>query len=378
MIYLDNAASTAMHPEVIKDMAEKMGEHYANASSSHALGRKTKGELENARRSIAQNLGCLPGEIYFTSGGTESDNIIIKNVLHLGCQSVITSKIEHHAVLYSAEQLEANGINVKYVDLLPNGHINMKHLAELLIKNPKSLVSLMHANNEIGNLIDLELVGNLCRQHDALFHSDTVQTVGLQKFNLANTPVDFIVGSAHKFNGPKGIGFLYKRNGLALKNITHGGTQEKGLRCGTENIISILGMAKALEIATANLEKKQALLRDLQQTMARELRNNISGIKFNGDLEGQSNPSILSVAFPKTEIDSMMLFNLDLAGICASAGSACQSGSNIGSHVIAAIGSQTEGQNIRFSFGIFNTKEEIIEASTKIVELINGACVKAL
>jgi cysteine desulfurase len=377
MIYLDNAASTAIHPEVIKLMAEKMGEHYANASSSHALGRKCKGELENARRSIAENLGCLPGEIYFTSGGTESDNIIIKNAQHLGCKSIITSKIEHHAVLYSAEKLETEGLVVKYVNVLPNGHIDMSHLAVLLAENPNSLVSIMHANNEIGNLIDLKVVGDLCKQNNALFHSDTVQTIGLQKINLSETPVDFIVGSAHKFNGPKGIGFLYKRNGLALKNITDGGSQEKGLRCGTENLVSILGMAKALEIATANLEKKHALLRDLQQTMAQELINHIPGVQFNGDLTGACNPSVLSVAFPKTEIDSMMLFNLDLAGICASAGSACHSGSNIGSHVIAGVGSKTEGQNIRFSFGIFNTKEEIIEASTKIAELINGACVKA-
>jgi len=376
MIYFDNAASTPMHPDVIKVLNEKMDAFYGNPSSTHAQGRKTKSEIENARRSIAKCLGCEPGEIYFTSGGTESDNIVLLNTKSLGCSTIITSKIEHHAVLNTAEKLKKSNIDVKYVKLLDNGHINVSHLEELLKANPKSLVSLMHANNEIGNKLDLDQVGTLCASHGAFFHSDTVQTVGSHPFHLKNTSVDFIVGSAHKFNGPKGVGFLYKRKGINLNSIQYGGSQEKGLRCGTENVLGIIGMAKALEICTAELENKINKLTLLKTQFAKNLSERIPGVTFNGDWDGKSIPTVLNVCFPKTKNDSMLQFNLDIEGICASSGSACMSGSNTGSYVLAELNIKNSGPSIRFSFGIFNTLEEVNRASEIICQVLNLECAK--
>ena len=374
MIYFDNAATTPMHPEVIETMHQKMQEFYGNPSSSHAAGRKVKSEIEYARRSIAKCMGCEPGEIYFTSGGTESDNIVLHNSSALGCKQIITSKIEHHAVLHTAQEIEKTGMAVKYVNLTKLGHVDINHLEELLKSAPKSMVSLMHANNEIGNKIDLLEVGELCKKYNALFHSDTVQTIGYHKFNLKNTPIDFVVGAAHKFNGPKGIGFLFKRKGLALNSMQYGGAQEKGIRCGTENVLGIIGMAKALDIATGMQDEKIKKIAELKFTFAKKLKEVLPEIGFNGDWNGKSNPTVLNVTFPMTENNSMLLFNLDIEGLCASSGSACSSGSNVGSHVLAEVPKSSDGPSIRFSFGMFNTLDEVDEAIAIISNVLDLEC----
>jgi len=372
-IYFDNAATTSLDPVVLETMMPYLTEKFGNPSSIYSYGRETRMAIETARKSVAKILNAHPAEIFFTSGGTESSNTAIQSsVRDLGCRHIITSPIEHHAVTHTVQHLDnMDVVKVSYVKLLPNGHVDLESLEELLAASEeKTLVSLMHANNEIGNLLDINAVGELCKLYNAIFHSDTVQTVGHFPFDLRKTPVHFITGAAHKFHGPKGVGILYINENVRIKPFVHGGAQERNMRAGTENIYGIVGFAKALELATENHETDSAHIGTLKYYMLEQLKKNINGVGFNGDVLGNSLYTVLSVSFPKTEKSEMILFNLDINNICASGGSACTSGAEQGSHVIRAINNNPNQVTVRFSFSKHNTKEEVDEVVEKLKTLV--------
>lgn len=375
-VYLDNAATTAMAPEVVEAMVPVMSDMYGNPSSTHHKGRETRSHLEMARKRIAKHLNCSPMELFFTSGGTEADNMAIQcSVRDHGVRRIITSALEHHAVLHTVDHLgESGAVSVEHVRLDGFGHVDLEHLEELLAQEaPKTLVSLMHANNEIGNLLPLIEVGELCRKYDALFHSDTVQSMAHYRFDLANTPVDFITCAAHKFHGPKGTGFLYIRKGLAQEPFIYGGAQERNMRGGTENVYGIVGLAKAMDLAYEDIEGHRAHVEALKKRMISGLTAGIKGVRFNGDSANldKSLYTVLNVCLPENEASSMLLFNLDILGICVSGGSACSSGSNVGSHVLSAIGSDPNRPAVRFSFSRYNTEEEVDYALNELIRLYN-------
>lgn len=370
-IYLDNAATTQLDPSVLEVMLPYMTEKFGNPSSIYSYGRESRLAIENARKSVARILHAHPAEIFFTSGGTESANTAIAaSVEDLGCERIITSPIEHHAVLHAAEnQLKRGKVELRLVNILSNGHIDLNHLKLLLANDSrKTLVSLMHANNEIGNMIDLHEVGNICKTHGAVFHSDTVQTVGHFPFDLKNTPVDFVTGAGHKFHGPKGVGLLFINENVKIKPLIHGGSQERNMRAGTENLYGIVGFAKALEIATENFERERAYIGSLKRYAYDTLQKSIPAVEFNGDSLGNSLYTILNASFPKTEKSEMLLFNMDINNICVSGGSACTSGADIGSHVIRAFNDNPDRISVRFSFSKYNTKEEI----DTVVQVLKG------
>ncbi|HRD57614.1 MAG TPA: cysteine desulfurase family protein [Ferruginibacter sp.] len=372
-VYFDNAATTALDPSVLEVMMPYLTEKFGNPSSIYSYGRETRLAVENARKSVAKILNAHPAEIFFTSGGTESSNTAIKAAVRdLGCRHIITSPIEHHAVSHTVEHLDdLDMVRVSYVKLLPNGHVDVDDLEKLLAAaEEKTLVSLMHANNEIGNMIDINEVGELCKLYNAYFHSDTVQTVGHFPFDLRNTPVHFVTGAAHKFHGPKGVGMLYINENVRIKPFVHGGSQERNMRAGTENIYGIVGFAKALELASENYEEDSAYIGTLKYYMHEQLKLKIPAVAFNGDVLGQSLYTVLSVSFPKTEKSEMILFNLDINNICASGGSACTSGADQGSHVIRAINQNPNQVTVRFSFSKFNTKDEVDTVVEKLKELV--------
>ncbi|MBI3234163.1 MAG: cysteine desulfurase [Bacteroidetes bacterium] len=360
-IYLDNAATTPVLPEVAEVMYQMILNDYGNPSSIHAHGRKVRTMIEESRKTVAKLLNVSPGEIFFTSGGTEADNMAIrKSVEDLGITHAITSRIEHHAVLHTLEEMEQKGlIHLDFVNLTENGHVETSHLEELLKNNPRTLVSLMHANNELGNMIDLDEVSQICQRYNAVFHCDTVQTIGHQPIDLQKTKVGYVIGAAHKFNGPKGIGFIYINSDLKIKPFITGGAQERNMRGGTENVYGIVGLAKALEIACNNMVTEKEHILGIKTYMMKRLKDEIPEIKFNGDPEGRSSYTVLNVCFPPNSYSEMMIYKLDIEGISCSGGSACSSGSNVGSHVLAAIHVPQECSNVRFSFGKQNTKEEI-------------------
>ncbi len=372
-IYFDNAATTSLDSQVLDAMMPYLTEKYGNPSSIYSYGRETRMAIENARKSVAKVLNAHPAEIFFTSGGTESSNTAINAAIKdLGCKRIISSQIEHHATLHTVDNLnQLNQAEICYVKLLPNGHIDLRDLENLLKESKeKCLVSLMHANNEIGNILDINAVGILCKKYNAIFHSDTVQTVGHFPFDLKNTPVDFITGAAHKFHGPKGVGILYVNERIKIKPFVHGGGQERNMRAGTENLYGIVGFAKALELATANYETDSATIKNLRKYMMDELKKNIPTVVFNGDFDGESLYTVLSASFPKSERSEMLLFNLDIHNICASGGSACTSGADAGSHVIRAINNNSDRVTVRFSFSKYNTEEEINYVVETLMELI--------
>ncbi len=372
-IYLDNAATTPLDPEVLEAMLPYMKEQFGNPSSIYSYGRESRLGIENARKSVAKLLNAHPAEIFFTSGGTESSNTAITAAVRdLGCGHIITSPIEHHATLHTVEHLYHTGeAALSYVKLLPDGHVDLEHLEELIANaDQKCLVTLMHANNEIGNLLDIHAVGEICKKYGAIFHSDTVQTVGHFPFDLRNTPVHFITGAGHKFHGPKGVGILYINENVKIKPYIHGGSQERNMRAGTENLYGIIGFAKALELATANFEKDKEYINGLRYYMRDRLQAEISGVSFNGDLNGRSLYTVLNASFPKTEKSEMLLFNLDINNICASGGSACTSGADQGSHVIRSIKNDPNTIAVRFSFSKNNTREEIDIVVAKLKEII--------
>lgn len=360
-IYLDNAATTPLHPEVLEAMLPIMQDHFGNPSSSHAHGRKVKGIIEDARGKIAKLLGCSPAEICFTSGGTEADNLALRGAVNsLGIKRIITSPIEHHAVIHTAEDLAHTGlVELALLDVNEKGEISLEQLESLLHDPIPTLVSLMHANNEIGTMINIEEIGELCHRYNALFHCDTVQTMGHFPFDLSRGYVDFLAAAAHKFNGPKGIGFIYINKKSRISPEITGGAQEREMRGGTENVYGIVGLAKALEISYRDLEDKKSHIQQLKNTMITLLQENIPGIEFNGNPFGDSLHTVLSVSLPPNDAGSMLLFNLDLAGISASGGSACSSGAVGGSHVINACKPATNRTTVRFSFGKQNSLDDI-------------------
>lgn len=358
---------------MLEAMLPYMTEKFGNPSSIYSYGRESRLAIELARKSVAKILNAHPAEIFFTSGGTESTNTaVFSAVRDLGCRNIITSPIEHHATLHTVEYFRNRGeAALQYVNLLADGHVDLSHLEELL-KNTegKILVTLMHANNEIGNITDLHAAGLLCKKYNAIFHSDTVQTVGHFPINLRDTPVHFITGAAHKFHGPKGVGLLYINENVKIHPFIHGGSQERNMRAGTENLYGIVGFAKALELATINFEKDSNHIKGIKKYMMEQIRRNVKGSCFNGDPEGSSLYTVLSVSFPKTEKSEMMLFNLDINNICASGGSACTSGTDQGSHVIRAVNNNPNQVTVRFSFCKNNTKEEVDQVVAKLQELI--------
>ncbi|MRX67166.1 aminotransferase class V-fold PLP-dependent enzyme [Flavobacterium resistens] len=361
-VYLDNASTSAMRPEVIQEMTKVMTEDFGNPSSTHSFGRNGKTILELSRKSIAKHLNCSAQEIIFTSGGTEADNWILRSAVEdLKVERIITSKIEHHAVLYTVLALESDyGIQVDYVNVNPDGSIDLTHLSNLLSENKKTIVSLMHVNNETGTILDLERVGVICKQYNALFHSDTVQSVGKTEIDLQKIPVDFIVASAHKFHGPKGIGFAFVRKNSGLQPLIFGGEQEKGLRAGTEAVHQIAGMAKALAVSYENLDQERAYISNLKTYLIEQLEIHFPGFRINGKKEDFYN--IINIILPfSSDKTSMLLFSLDMKGIAVSRGSACQSGSIKPSHVLKEMLSETDLKlpNLRISFSHYNTKEDI-------------------
>ncbi len=372
-IYFDNAATTALDAEVLDAMMPYLTEKFGNPSSIYSYGRETRMAIENARKSVAKILNAHPAEIFFTSGGTESTNTAINGAIYdLGCKHIISSPLEHHATLHCVEYLHKNaGIKLNNVKILPDGHIDLEDLEKLMVESEdKCLVSLMHANNETGNITDIEAVGNLCKKYSAIFHSDTVQTVGHYAFDLRKSPVHFITGASHKFHGPKGVGILYINENIKITPFIQGGSQERNMRAGTENIYGIVGFAKALELATSHHDEDSSHIAEVKNYMKEKLQEHIPGIYFNGDQAGYSLYTVLSVAFPKTEKSEMLLFNLDINNICASGGSACTSGADAGSHVIRAINNNPNYITVRFSFSKYNTKEEVDIVVEKLKDMI--------
>ena len=343
-------------------MTKILIEDYGNPSSTHSLGRKSKSILELSRKSIAQSVNAAASEIIFTSCGTEANNWILRSaVKDLNVQRIITCKTEHHAVLYAALVLEKEyAIQIDYVKVKTSGEIDLTHLVELLSQEKKTLVSLMHVNNEIGTVLDLERVGRICKEHGALFHSDTVQSVGKTAINLKDLNIDFIVASAHKFHGPKGVGFAFIRKNSGLQPLFFGGEQEKGLRAGTEALHQVAGMAKALELSHSSLEAHQDHILDLKKYLISKLEIEFPAFKINGGIEGFY--TILNVLLPFSEDKTaMILFHLDMKGIAVSRGSACQSGSIKPSHVLVEILSEEDLKkpSLRISFSYSNTHEDI-------------------
>ena len=374
-IYLDNAATTPIDPEVWKEMQPYFEQFTANPSSIHSHGRQAKVIVEKARKTIATLLNAAPSEIFFTSGGTEADNTVIQScVLYGGIKTIITSPLEHHAVLHTAQAWEKLGmLELKMVSSDSNGVIDLADLESLLSASPNALVSLMQGNNEIGNLLDLHAVGNLCKKYGALFHSDTVQTMGHFVHDVQNLPVHFLVGAGHKFHGPKGIGFLYAKSGTKFSPMMHGGAQERNQRGGTENVYGMVGIAKALSIAYDDMAAHEIHIKDLKTYFIQGLQNNFPGIEFNGlssDIE-KSLYTVLNVRFPQVQDGDMLLFKLDIEKISASGGSACSSGTSVGSHVLTALNPNAEGAAVRFSFSKNNTRAEIDRVLEVLSKIIN-------
>ena len=371
-VYLDNAATTQLDEEVLKQMYKVMEGSYGNPSSIHGHGREARTLLERSRKTVANLLHTSPSEIFFTSSGTEADNTAIRcGIIDNHIQHAITSRLEHHAVLHTLESMEKTGsINLSFVDTDSKGNIDYQHLETLLQNNQRSFVSLMQANNEIGTLSDLSLLGDLCEKYNAVFHCDTIQTIGHYQHDLSKLKLHFMVCAAHKLHGPKGVGFLHVNHRIKIKPLIYGGSQERNMRGGTENLYGIVGLTKALEIAYAEMGQHRQHIQSLKTYMIGLLLDKIPGVHFNGETaDEKSLYTVLNVSFPEIEMADMLLFNLDIAGISASGGSACSSGTDIGSHVLAAIGANPLRPAVRFSFSKYNTKEEIDYTVAKLSKL---------
>jgi len=371
-VYLDNAATTPLRKEVVEAMLPVMQNLYGNPSSIHGYGREVRSVIEKARKQVAGLLNAAPSEIFFTSGGTEANNTAIRCTIHdHGIKHAITSAIEHHAVTHTLEDLEKQGvIKLSWIKINEKGEVDYDHLEELLKTNEKTFVSLMHANNEIGTVTDIERVGELCKKYNAVFHTDTVQTIGHFRHDLKKLHIDFLSCAAHKFHGPKGVGFLYINNRLKISPFITGGAQERNMRGGTENVYGIIGLAKALELAYAEMDEDKKHITGLKHYMIDKLKEEIPGIMFNGDVSDNSLYTVLNVSFPPNESSEMLLFNLDISGVAVSGGSACSSGSNVGSHVLKGIGADPDRSSVRFSFSKYTTKEEIDFAMDKLKEIL--------
>jgi len=372
-VYFDNAATTPLDPEVLNAMLPFLSQHYGNPSSLHGPGRQVRAAIENARKTVAHLINAAPAEICFTSGGTEADNYAaFGSIRTLGLKHAITSPLEHHAVLHPLQALAKNGeIKLHYLRHDAQGRLDLGHLEELLAAQSRTFVSLMHANNEIGNLNDLAAIGEICARHQAVFHTDTVQTMGHYRHDVQQLPVDFLVGSAHKFHGPKGVGFLYRRAGQTVGALIQGGSQERNQRAGTENVYGIVGLAKALEIAYRDMADHQRHIQGLKDRFIAKLRAEIDGVEFNGTSAeaNQSLYTVLSVSLPPSEFNEMLLFNLDISRVAVSGGSACTSGANAGSHVLSALGCDPARGTIRFSMSKYNTEEEVDYAVGQLAKM---------
>jgi cysteine desulfurase len=370
-IYLDNAATTRLDDEVIEAILPYMREHFGNPSSIHSYGRVTRAAIEKSRKSIASLLNAAPAEIFFTSGGTEANNMALtRTIADLGITHAITAPTEHHAVLHTLEVLAHEGkIKLSIVNLDEKGAVDLNHLEELLSNNSRSLVSLMHANNEIATRIPLKTIAEMVKKHNGIFHTDTVQTMGHYALDLNDIPVDFLSCAAHKFHGPKGVGFIYIRSGTGIQPFIYGGAQERNMRGGTENLYGIIGLAKALEIAYRDLHEHETHIKGLKNYMISRLNEVIPGVAYNGDISDDSLYTVLNVSFPPSSVGDMLLFSLDINGIAVSGGSACSSGSNVGSHVLQALNTDPTRANVRFSFSKYNTKEEIEFTINKLQEI---------
>lgn len=372
-VYLDNSATTPVSPEVLEEMMPYFVDNFGNPSSIHSHGREARSIIEKSRKKIADLLGTSPAEIFFTSGGTEADNTAIASSIEsLGVTKIITSKLEHHAVLHTAEYHEKQGrTSIEYVKHDDRGSLDLDHLSSIITKG--DLVSIMHANNEIGNLNDIHTISALCKEKGAFFHTDTVQSMGKLNIDLQEFDVDFLIGSAHKFHGPKGIGFLYLNANNKINPFIHGGAQERNMRGGTENVAGIVGLAKALELACQEQEENKKHITSLKSAMIDELKSKVKGVDFNGlsaDME-RSIHTVLNVGIPESDDNDMLLFSLDIKGISVSGGSACSSGTSIGSHVLEAINSDPNRGAIRFSFSKYTTLEDVYYAVGSLVELLD-------
>ena len=362
-----------MAPEIIEMMCEMMKTHFANPSSTHSYGRESKIVVEAARKKIAELLNTSPGSIFFTSGGTEADNMAIKCAIDdHKITHAITSKLSHHAVLYPLEDLAEEGkIKLSYIDIDENGVVSLSHLKDLLANNPRTFVSIMHANNEIGTIQDIKVIGDICKEYNAIFHSDTVQTIAHFPFNMQELNVDFMAASAHKFHGPKGVGFVYISENIQIKPMLRGGGQERNMRAGTENIYGIAALAMAMEMAYANLEEEVGYIKGIKKYMIEKLQTELDDVQFYGKCTDLDNSlyTVLSCHFPETDIAEMLLFNLDILGVACSGGSACASGGSKGSHVLSALTPDSKRPGIRFSFSKYTTKEDIDFTVEKLKEL---------
>jgi cysteine desulfurase len=374
-VFFDNAATTSLDEEVIEVMINAMHNNNGNPSSIHAEGRQARAAVEQARKKVANLLNASIGEIFFTSGGTESSNMVLKRAVRdLGVRRIISSRTEHHCVLHSLDALENEAVEIVYVNQDTAGHIQLDHLEELLKNSSsKTLVSLMHANNEVGTLLDLDAVSTLCQTYEALFHSDTVQTMGFYPIDVVKTKINFLTGSAHKFHGPKGIGFVYINKGSQIHPLIDGGAQERNMRGGTENLYGIIGLAKAMELAYEHMEERRAQITKVRDYFVAQLNVQFDDIEFNGDPFGQGHFKVLSVGFPGSDKADLMLLNLDIAGISVSGGSACSSGADAGSHVLEALKRDSDRKTIRFSFSHTNTIEEIDFTINKLKEITKSA-----
>ncbi|RZJ80338.1 MAG: cysteine desulfurase [Flavobacterium sp.] len=373
-VYLDNAATTPLDPNVIAEMTNVMQNFYGNPSAIHALGREVRTLVEKARKTVSGLLNASPSEIFFTSGGTEADNTAIRcGISAYGIKHAITSKIEHHAVEQTLEKLLKDGVidKLSFVNIDEKGNVDYAHLEELLQNNERSFVSLMHANNELGTLTDMEKVGDICEKYNAIYHADTVQTMGHYTHDVRKLKAHFIVCAAHKLHGPKGVGFLFVNSNIKIPPMIYGGAQERNMRGGTENVYGIVGLAKALEIAYAEMQEHQNYIQGLKDYLKEQLIAEIPGIAFNGETdESKSLYTVLNVSFPEMDMADMLLFNLDINGICASGGSACSSGSNIGSHVLNGIKADPNRPSVRFSFSKYTTKEDLDYVLEKVKMVI--------
>lgn len=374
-IYLDNAATTPLDKEVMAEMVHVMSNYYGNPSSIHAQGREVRTLIEKARKTVAGLLNATPAEIFFTSGGTEADNTAIRcGIAAFNIKHAITSKIEHHAVEHTLNILLEQGVidKLSFVNIDEKGNVDYDHLEELLKNNERSFVSLMHANNELGTLTDIERVGALCETYSAVYHCDTVQTMGHYTYDVRKLKAQFIVCSAHKLHGPKGVGFLFVNHNVKISPMIFGGPQERNMRGGTENVYGIVGLAKALEMAYADMDSHRSHIQELKNYLKDRLSREIPDVYFNGETdEDKSLYTVLSVSFPAMDMADMLLFNLDINGISASGGSACSSGSNIGSHVLTGVGADPNRPSVRFSFSKYNTKAELDFVVEKVKEIVD-------
>ncbi len=377
-VYLDNAATTALRKEVLEEMLPYLSEAYGNPSSIHSWGRKTRAAIEKARRQLAKSLNASTSEIFFTSSGTEANNTAIKNAVRdLGVRRIISSRTEHHCVLHTVERMQKQGIEVVFLNVDEKGHPDLHQLAQLLHNEATdTLVSLMHANNETGTLLNLEHVAALCKSAGAWLHTDTVQTIAHYPFDLQSLPVHFLSGSAHKFHGPKGSGFLFVRAGIPLGPFIDGGSQERNMRAGTENVAGIVGLGKAIELAYENLENDREIITAMKSKLKQGLEDTVPGVCFNGDSDWGLY-TVLNVSFPGDLANDMLLFNLDINGIAASGGSACTSGSDVGSHVLKAMKVDPSRRNVRFSFSRYTTETEINFVLDKLKEILHLNTVSA-